>query len=451
MAQGSAAYAYRGVAITLAIFALAFAGAFRATRALAHARTPRAAAPEQPARAAGAPSGALSANVVDAAAARREEQETKKRAALAALGKRAFFDPNLSEPPGLSCAGCHDPAHGYAGENGSENGLARGSREGHFARRNTPSVLYLKYVRPFHFHWEEDAPLPDAAGGFFWDGRSDSIASLVVQPLTNPDEMGNRDADQVADKMRASAYASELATLLDVKFEHTNVALDSLGRAIEAFLLSDEMTPYTSKYDDFVRGKVELSAEEQRGLTLFKDPAKGNCASCHKLNDKIPQPARSLFTDYGYEVVAVPRNRRLSRDAQAAPTKAARASDLGLCERRDPPQLHDETRFCGAFRTPSLRNVALRSSYMHNGAFTSLREVVEFYATRGTDPKRWYPSGQRYDDLPKQYRTNVSARLAPYDRTEHESPRLTAEEIQSIVAFLEILTDERIPGSPTLH
>ncbi|HEX3775529.1 MAG TPA: cytochrome c peroxidase [Polyangiaceae bacterium] len=419
-------------------------GAFRGARTLAHARA--SGLPSAGARTA-AVSVAVSASAGNARAQSAAGQPTQKQIALAALGKRAFFDPNLSEPPGLSCAGCHDPKSGFAGENGSENGLARGSRAAHFARRNTPSVLYLKYVRPFHFHWEEDAPLPDAAGGFFWDGRSDSITELVVQPLTNPDEMGNRDADQVADKMRASDYAAELATLLDVKFDRTKVALDSLGRAIEAFLLSDEMTPFTSKYDDFVRGKVELTAEEQRGLALFKDPAKGNCASCHKLNDKIPQPARSLFTDYGYEVVAVPRNRRLERSQSGA----EKPRDLGLCERRDPAQLHDETRFCGAFRTPSLRNVALRSSYMHNGAFTSLREVVEFYATRGTDPKRWYPSGERYDDLPKPYRANVNSRRPPYDRGEHEAARLTPEEIQSIVAFLEILTDERMPGSPTLH
>jgi cytochrome c peroxidase len=82
------------------------------------------------------------------------------------LGRTIFFDANLSEPPGMSCATCHDPAHGYAGNNGAKIGVAQGSRPGHFAKRNTPSVLYLGFVRRFHFHWEEDAPLPDAFGGF---------------------------------------------------------------------------------------------------------------------------------------------------------------------------------------------------------------------------------------------------------------------------------------------
>ena len=84
---------------------------------------------------------------------------------LYALGRKIFFDEQLSEPAGTSCASCHDPAQGYAGNHGSKLGVALGSRPGHFARRNTPSLLYLKFVRKFHFHWEEDAPIPDAVGG----------------------------------------------------------------------------------------------------------------------------------------------------------------------------------------------------------------------------------------------------------------------------------------------
>ena len=109
-----------------------------------------------------------------------------------ALGKRIFFDETLSEPRGTSCASCHDPAHGFAGNHGSALGVALGSRPGHFAQRNTPSVLYLKFVRRFHLHWEEDAPLVDAFGGFFWDGRVDTLSELSRQPLLNPNEMNNR-------------------------------------------------------------------------------------------------------------------------------------------------------------------------------------------------------------------------------------------------------------------
>src|ERR1700722_1023144 len=107
----------------------------------------------------------------------------------AALGRKIFFDGTLSDPPGTSCASCHDPAHGFAGNNGSVLGVAQGSRPKHFARRSTPSVLYLRFVPRFHFHWEEDVDLPDGVGGFFWDGRTDSLAALAAQPLLNPDEM----------------------------------------------------------------------------------------------------------------------------------------------------------------------------------------------------------------------------------------------------------------------
>ena len=123
-------------------------------------------------------------------------------AARAALGKRIFFDKNLSEPPGTSCASCHEPAHGFAGNHGSSIGVALGSREGHFAARNTPSVMYLKYTRRFHLHWEEDAPLVDAYGGFFWDGRVDRLVDVPKQPLMNPNEMNNRSSGDLLVKLR---------------------------------------------------------------------------------------------------------------------------------------------------------------------------------------------------------------------------------------------------------
>jgi cytochrome c peroxidase len=352
---------------------------------------------------------------------------------LASVGKAIFFDKGLSEPPGTSCASCHDPAHGYAGNNGSPLGVARGSRPGHFAKRNTPSVLYLRFVRRFHFHWEEDAPLPDAFGGFFWDGRADSIAALVIQPLTNPDEMGNRDAKQVASKLAASAYADDLRR--EAGASDGDDLVRAMGQAVEAFLTSDELSPFSSKYDDYVRGRATLTPLEARGLALFKDPDKGACDSCHKLDDTSPNPARSLFTDYGYEAVAAPRNRLLSAN------RDPRRFDLGLCDRHDARTHTDEDRWCGSFRTPSLRNVATRPSFLHNGTFSKLRDVVAFYATRGTSPARWYAGGAAYDDLPPKYREYVNVTSPPYNRTEGEKPALDDGEIDAIVAFLETLTD----------
>jgi cytochrome c peroxidase len=356
--------------------------------------------------------------------------------ARVALGRTIFFDQCLSEPPGTSCAGCHDPAQAFAGNHGSSIGVARGSRPGHFARRNTPSVLYLKFVHRFHYHWEEDAPLPDAFGGFFWDGRADSLAALVEQPLTNPDEMNLRDRAQLAQRLRAGPYAGELRRQFGAgALDTPDAALAALGRAVEAFLTSDEMTPFRSRYDDYIRGRGALTPLELRGLALFRSPEKGNCASCHRFNPTSPNPARSLFTDYGYEAPAVPRNPRIPANRDPA------YADRGLCERDEARSHTDDPRLCSSFRTPSLRNVAVRRSFMHNGAFSRLRDAVAFYATRSTDPARWYRSGVKFDDVPEPYRIYVNERLVPYDRGAGQTPRLDDGEIDAIVAFLETLTD----------
>ncbi len=367
-----------------------------------------------------------------AAALRRGDTSSNDR--LVDLGRKIFLDANLSDPPGTSCASCHDPAHAFAGNNGSVAGVAKGSRTGHFARRNTPSVLYLRFVPRFHFHWEEDVDLPDGVGGFFWDGRSDSIAALARQPLFNPDEMNAGEPRQVRDKVEAASYAAEFRAAFPPALDDPEATVAALGTAIEAFLTSDAMAPFSSKYDDYVHQRAELTTLEAQGLGLFKDRAKGACDACHKLNDASPMPERSLFTDYGFEAVGVPRNRHIAANRDPA------YADLGLCERHDHPHMDDE-RLCGAFRTPSLRNVAVRQAFMHNGAFSTLRDVVTFYATRGTDPKRWYASGRSFDDLPQRYLKNVNASKPPYDRELGEKPRLDEGEIDAIVAFLGTLTD----------
>jgi cytochrome c peroxidase len=352
------------------------------------------------------------------------------------LGRTIFFDKNLSVPTGMSCATCHDPTKAFAGNNGSKLGVALGSRPDHFAKRNTPSVLYLRFIRKFHLHWEEDAPLVGAFGGFFWDGRTDSIVDLVKQPLLNPDEMNNGSVQRIAEVIASSTYAEDFEKEFGADtLKDPEAALKGLSEAVNAYLLSSEMSPFTSKYDDYVRGRAELTPVEANGLKLFRDPAKGACSSCHKLNPVSPDPSASLFTDYGFDAVAVPRNRALpaARDPSYF--------DLGLCERRGDDYKSKTDEFCGKFRTPSLRNVAVRSSFMHNGAFSNLRDVVSFYATRGTSPKRWYKFGVVFDDMPEKYRECVNSEKAPYNRREGQKPPLDDTEIDALVAFLGTLTD----------
>jgi len=148
-----------------------------------------------------------------------------------------------------------------------------------------------------------------------------------------------------------------------------------------------------------------------------------------------------MFTDFGYDAVAIPRNDRAPR-----PKKP----DLGLCERTDRATPSDDVASCLYFRTPSLRNVAVRSSFMHNGAFRSLRDVVAFYATRASDPKRWYHSGVPFDSVPAKYRGRVNVTSPPYNRKAGDPPALDDREIDAIVAFLRTLTDARYRAAPGL-
>lgn len=174
----------------------------------------------------------------------------------------------------------------------------------------------------------------------------------------------------------------------------------ALTEALAAFQRSPALQPFTSKFDAALRGEIKLSEQESRGQSLFLIRQKGNCATCHTLDPDSRDPRRSLFTDFGYHAVGAPRNEVIV---------AAGEHDLGLCgpTRRD---LAGESRWCGLFKPPTLRNVALTAPCMHNGRFATLREAVAFYATRDTRPEAWYPGGVKFDDLPEAMRDNVSTR-----------------------------------------
>jgi cytochrome c peroxidase len=354
----------------------------------------------------------------------------------AALGRRIFFDANLSEPAGLACAGCHDPQQAFSGDRGSRLDVAPGSRPGRFGVRNTPSLLYARYSPPLYLFMDDDATVPEPRGGLFADGRVDTLADLPIVPLTNPQEMGNRDVAMVARKLARADYADELRRQFGADvFADRRRTIAALGEALQAYLQSDAMAPFNSRYDAFIRGQGKLSEQELRGVALFRNPDKGNCASCHGFNPTSNDPARSLFTDYAYESVAVPRNAKIPANADP------QHYDLGLCETARARHWNEPAQWCGYFRTPSLRNVAVRRHYMHNGEFDDLRQVVRYYATRGTDPWTWYPRGRKFDDVPLQYQRNLNINSTPYNRIEGMRPTLDDVEIDAIVAFLKTLTD----------
>jgi cytochrome c peroxidase len=185
-----------------------------------------------------------------------------------------------------------------------------------------------------------------------------------------------------------------------------------------------------------LRGKAQLSPLEMKGLAAFENRAKGACKNCHMMYEHSNRPESTLFTNYTYDAVGVPRNRAIAANADAG------RYDLGLCERTQKKVPSSDGKWCGSFRTPSLRNVAVRQRFMHNGAFSKLRDVVAFYATRSTNPDRWYPHGAQFNDSPDRYRGNVNTLSFPYNRHEGDPPAMDDADIDAIVAFLQTLTDE---------
>jgi cytochrome c peroxidase len=352
------------------------------------------------------------------------------------VGQSIFLDTTLSNPPGTSCASCHAPDRAFAGGNGSDLGVARGSRADHFARRNAPSVLYVKYVPPFHFALEDDDDVTESPfGGLTWSGRADSVAEFVRLPLFDADEMNNASEAEIATKLRAAPYAADLAREFPGALGTSASAMKALADALQAFLTSETMSPFTSKFDDYLRGTVQLSPLEMKGLAAFESRTKGACNHCHLMYSHSNRPESSLFTKYAYDAVGVPRNRAIP--ANADPNRY----DLGLCERKPKGAPSSDPKWCGYFRIPSLRNVAVRQRFMHNGAFSKLRDVVAFYATRTTSPDLWYPHGARFDDVPARYRENVNTLSFPYNRREGGPPAFDDADVDAIVAFLETLTD----------
>ena len=155
------------------------------------------------------------------------------------------------------------------------------------------------------------------------------------------------------------------------------------------------------------------------------------------MSETASRPERSLFTDYGYEALAAPRNKAL------AANRNTKYFDNALCDTARKLKWPEPEQWCGYVRTPSLRNAAIRQSFMHNGSITSLREVLDFYNTRGTDPKRWFGARGKFDDLDASHHDNVNVNSPPLNRRPGMPEALSGAEIDDLLAFLRTLTDER--------
>lgn len=252
------------------------------------------------------------------------------------LGRRLFFDPILSQNETVSCASCHQPSHGLA----SPEAIAIGI-DGKRGRRNAPSIFNRGYGR-----------------SQFWDGRAASLEEQSLQPLSNPDEMGDN-LERILKRLREHPeYPAEFTRAFGPKDTETPVVeAEQLAAALAAFqrclLLGD------SPVDRFRAADVtELSLEARQGLWIFE--SRGRCWQCHSGENLTDEKFHNTGVGFG-----------------------SASRDLGRAEITHDPQ--DRYRF----KTPSLRGVNETSPYMHDGSIKSLEDVVEFYSRGGApdDPE----------------------------------------------------------------
>lgn len=329
------------------------------------------------------------------------------------LGKLLFFEKKLSTPPGQSCADCHAPEVAFADPE-QHLPVSRGTHPDRFGNRNDMPVSYAAYIPPLQRDkygiW---------FGGLFWDGRANTLAEQAMGPPLNPLEMANPDTITVCNILNKLDYAHLFIEVYGSDALTTpGIAYSHMADAIEAYEKTPEVNPFSSKYDFYLQGKASLNEQEKRGLFLFESKEKGQCVECHPHTptiDSLPP----LFTDFKYSNVGVPKNpenpfyiipKELNPDSQAF-------VDLGLGKTVDDPLQN------GKFRTPTLRNIAVTSPYMHNGIFKTLFQVLAFYNTR--DIVDW-PEPEVKENINTDEMGNLG---------------LTNQDLEDLAAFLETLTD----------
>jgi cytochrome c peroxidase len=243
------------------------------------------------------------------------------------LGKQLYFDTRLSKDNTISCATCHNPAMGWSDEGPTSVGI-KGQRGG----RRSPPVSNAAYL-----------PLQ------FWDGRAPSLEEQAKGPVENPVEMGNTHEVMIRTIADIPGYTAEFKAV----FGDVPITVDHVAQAIAAF----ERTVVTtdSPFDRFVRGdETALTTLERQGLEIFN--GKGHCTACHWGGN---------FTDGRFHNLGVrPQNPANSDEGRFAVTKDPRDK--------------------GKFKTPTVRDAALRAPFLHDGSEKTLESLVELY-NRGGD------------------------------------------------------------------
>jgi cytochrome c peroxidase len=390
-----------------------------------------------------------------------------KLSLAAQVGARMFVDQTLSGSGGMSCATCHDPNSAYGPPNDLSVQLG-GPALDRSGTRAVPSLRYKDVTPPYADLLDnpDGISVPGPGGGFTWDGRAPTLAAQAQIPLLDPNEMANASPADVVARLQAGPYANLFKQAFGTDaFVDANAAFLNAREALQAFQLEDpSFHPYSSKFDLYAGNKIggNLSVAEARGLKVFANPNTGNCASCHYQGAGL-NGSSALFTDFSYEAIGVPRNVAIPANADPG------YFDIGICGplRTDHAPVPGNT-FCGMFKAPTLRNVALRKSFFHNGAMHSLEQVIRFYNTRDTMPELWYPTiggtpkatpdagfptyglittqytggtVKKYDDLPAGFVGNIDTQLPMDGRAAHSAPPMSEQDVADLICFLDTLTD----------
>ncbi|HAR33359.1 MAG TPA: cytochrome C [Desulfobacter sp.] len=352
------------------------------------------------------------------------------------LGKALFFDENLSVNGKMSCASCHAPETGFTGPDSLINAgpaVYNGTIHTRAGNRKPPTAAYGGESPVLYYDEADEAWV----GGMFWDGRAtgwvlgDPLAEQAMGPFLNPVEQAAPNMLLIVLKVAISDYAGLFEEVwgpgtLDFKYvkQNTYDVYVMIAQSIAAYERSEEVNPFTSKFDYYLQGQVELTAQEALGLSLFNAEDKGNCAACHPSSGDKP-----LFTDFTYDNLGVPKNPENPFYSQPKKINPDGEDwvDLGL------GGFLGNSDQNGKQKVPTLRNVDKRpeegfvKAYAHNGFFKSLEEIVHFYNTR--DVEAW-------PDPEVEVHVNTD---------ELGDLGLTAEEEAAIVAFLRTLSDGYTP------
>lgn len=376
----------------------------------------------------------------------------------AELGRALFNDPLLSASGQQSCATCHAPQNAMMAPNTLPVQLG-GAAMNLPGFRNAPTVTYALFTP------RRNPPGAPTRAGFQLDGRAVDLAAQAMMPFTAVNEMANVTTTEVRQRLVIRPYAGTFQAVFGAAvLRDGDATVRAMGQAIAAYEQEGlEFQRFNSKFDAATVGRATLTAQEQNGQRLFNDPQKGSCAVCHSGNGSTANA--QVFTNYSFQALGVPRNWKIAYNQDGGtlpgfvPVNGSnlgapnhRYYDLGACGpfRTD---LAAQTRECGKFKVPTLRNVALKGAYYHNGVFSSLAQVVDFYNTRDVQPARWYRKADgvtpdvAYNDLPLIYQANV-VRHPPFQPLVGNQPRLQPGEVRDIVAFLCTLTDGFDPRNP---